>query len=78
MKKMIYIIKTLDTLFTSYFDESVAKEELKKREEFFTNEFGNLSLETSILIFSDDDIKTIISENIHLAKELLKEEKSGN
>lgn len=78
MKKMIYIIKALDTLFTGYANENIAKEELKKREEFLESEFGKLSIETVILIFSDDDIKNIISENINLVNEVLEEEKNGN
>ncbi|MEG2347670.1 MAG: hypothetical protein RSB50_08305 [Cetobacterium sp.] len=77
MKKIIYIVKNLDTLFTGYFTEKEAVDVLEKRRKFLGQEFDG-SIEEVILIFSSDDIKNIISENINLAKEIVESEMSSN
>lgn len=71
-QKFIYAIKVLNSPMVAFFSKSEARAELEKRKKFY-NEIEN-SLEVFILKISENDLKTLIIENIELAKSLVKEE----
>lgn len=71
MQKVIHAIKTLDSLTVAFLTEEKVNEELKKRNDFFKNEFGEITTEQLILVLDEQDLINIITENIELAKKLV-------
>lgn len=71
MQKIIHAIKTLDSLTIAFLTEEKANKELKKRNDFFKDEFGEITTEQLILVLDEQDLINIITENIELARKIV-------